>query len=142
MLATAFGLLITTIPSIILINTFLNLYGIENTPTSKAKQTNSPTGAKLKPFKAQLAYFEQKDAPTTTELISLMSIRDIHKEVSKFTFSIRFNKLQKKWEDECDCEHFIPHFSEGEGDYELEAVSTFNTSFECPFCGNTVHLQD
>ena len=49
---------------------------------------------------------------------------------------------RKKWEEECDCEHFIPHLSEGEGDYELEAVSTFNTSFECPFCGNTVYVWD
>jgi hypothetical protein len=49
---------------------------------------------------------------------------------------------RKRWEDECDCEHFIPHLSEGEGDYELEAVSTFNTSFECPFCGNTVYVWD
>lgn len=47
---------------------------------------------------------------------------------------------RKKWEDECDCEHFIPHLSEGEGDYELEAVCTFNTSFACPFCGNTVYV--
>lgn len=49
---------------------------------------------------------------------------------------------RKKWEDECDCEHFIPHLSEAEGDYELEAVYTFNTSFDCPFCGNTVYVWD
>lgn len=54
----------------------------------------------LKPFKAQIAYFKQKDAPTTSKLISLMSTRNIHREMSKFTFSIRFNKLHKKWEDE------------------------------------------
>lgn len=47
---------------------------------------------------------------------------------------------RKKWEEECDCEHFIPHLSEYEGDYELEAVCLFNTSFECPFCGNTVYV--
>ena len=49
---------------------------------------------------------------------------------------------RKKWGDECDCEHFIPHLSEYEGDYELEAVYTFNTSFDCPFCGNTVYVFD
>lgn len=54
----------------------------------------------LKPFKAQIAYFEQKDAPSTAKLISLMSERDMHKEVSKFTFSIRFDKLRKKWDNE------------------------------------------
>lgn len=49
---------------------------------------------------------------------------------------------RKKWEEECDCEHFIPHLSEAEGDYELEATCTFNTSFDCPFCGNTVYVWD
>lgn len=49
---------------------------------------------------------------------------------------------RKEWEDECDCEYFIPHLSESEGDYELEAVCTFNTSFDCPFCGNTVYVWD
>ena len=47
---------------------------------------------------------------------------------------------RKNWSDECDCEHFIPHLSEAEGDYELEAVCTFNTSFDCPFCGNAVYV--
>lgn len=47
---------------------------------------------------------------------------------------------RKNWEDECDCEHFIPHLSEAEGDYELEPICTFNTSFDCPFCGNTVYV--
>lgn len=56
-----------------------------------------------------------------------------------------FNKEQKyvsrdNWSDECDCEHFIPHLSEAEGDYELEAVCAFNTSFDCPFCGETVYV--
>ena len=49
---------------------------------------------------------------------------------------------RKKWEEECDCEHFIPYLSEAEGDYELEATCTFNTSFDCPFCGNTVYVWD
>ena len=49
---------------------------------------------------------------------------------------------RKNWSDECDCEHFIPHLSEAEGDYELEPVCTFNTSFDCPFCGNTVYVWD
>ena len=49
---------------------------------------------------------------------------------------------RKEWEEECDCECFIPHLSEGDGDYELEPVCTFNTSFDCPFCGNTVYVWD
>lgn len=49
---------------------------------------------------------------------------------------------RKNWKDECDCEHFIPHLSEAEGDYELEQACTFNTSFDCPFCGNTVYVWD
>ena len=58
-----------------------------------------------------------------------------------------FNKTRQyvtreSWEDECQCEHFIPHLSEAEGDYELEACCTFNTSFDCPFCGNTVYVYD
>ena len=56
-----------------------------------------------------------------------------------------FNKERQyvsrnKWEDECNCEHFIPRLSEAEGDYELEAFCVFNTSFDCPFCGNTVYV--
>ena len=47
---------------------------------------------------------------------------------------------REEWEEECDCEHFIPHLSEANGDYELEPVCTFNTSFDCPFCGNTVYV--
>ena len=58
-----------------------------------------------------------------------------------------FNKaqkyvLRKNWSDECDCEHFIPHLSESEGDYELEAICTFSTSFDCPFCGNEIYIYD
>lgn len=49
---------------------------------------------------------------------------------------------RKKWKEECDCEHFIPHLSESEGDYELEACCTFNTVFDCPFCGNTIYVYD
>ena len=49
---------------------------------------------------------------------------------------------RKKWEDECACEHFIPHLSEANGDYELEAVCSFDTSFDCPFCNKTVYVWD
>lgn len=49
---------------------------------------------------------------------------------------------RKKWEDECDCDHFIPHLSETEGDYELEPVCSYNTEFDCPFCGETVYVYD
>ena len=50
--------------------------------------------------------------------------------------------LRKSWDEECDCECFVPSLSEDEGDYELEACCTFNTSFDCPFCGNTVYVWD
>lgn len=49
---------------------------------------------------------------------------------------------RKKWDDECDCKNFIPHLSESNGDYELEAVCTFNTSFDCPFCGENIDVYD
>ena len=49
---------------------------------------------------------------------------------------------RKKWSEKCDCEHFIPHLSESEGDYELESYCTFNTVFDCPFCGNTIYVYD
>ena len=72
-------------------------------------------------------------------------------ECEKVTTIIEYDPLfrkerewvsRKKWEEECDCEHFIPQLSEAYGDYELEAVCTFNTSFECPFCGNTIYVWD
>ena len=44
------------------------------------------------------------------------------------------------WSEECNCGQFIPHLSESEGDYELEAVYTFNTEFDCPFCGSAVYV--
>lgn len=58
-----------------------------------------------------------------------------------------FNRERKyvsreNWADECDCECFVPHLSECEGDYKLEAVCTFNASFDCPFCGNTIDVWD
>lgn len=49
---------------------------------------------------------------------------------------------RKEWEEECDCEQFIPHLSESEGDYELEPVCAYNTEFDCPFCGETVYVYD
>jgi DNA-directed RNA polymerase subunit RPC12/RpoP len=62
-------------------------------------------------------------------------------------FDTLFNKerqyvLRDNWEDECECENFIPKLSESNGDYELEAIYTFCTSFECPFCGSTVYVMD
>lgn len=49
---------------------------------------------------------------------------------------------RKNWNDVCDCEQFIPHLSESEGDYELEPVCAYNTEFDCPFCGETVYVYD
>ena len=49
---------------------------------------------------------------------------------------------RENWEDECNCEHFVPHLSEYNDDYELECVCTYETSFACPFCGETVDVWD
>ena len=49
---------------------------------------------------------------------------------------------RKEWDEERDCENFIPHLSEADGDYELEAICTFSTSFDCPFCGNKIYVYD
>lgn len=49
---------------------------------------------------------------------------------------------RKNWADECDCERFIPHLSEVEGDYELEPICLYNAVFDCPFCGNMVYVLD
>lgn len=44
------------------------------------------------------------------------------------------------WDDERECGNFIPRLSESDGDFELEAVCTFNASFDCPFCGETIDV--
>lgn len=49
---------------------------------------------------------------------------------------------RKDFYEECDCEHFIPHLSEADDDFELEAICTFTTSFDCPFCGDNVDVYD
>ena len=45
---------------------------------------------------------------------------------------------RRNWDDECECGNFIPDLSESDGDFELEAVCTFNASFDCPFCGESI----
>lgn len=47
---------------------------------------------------------------------------------------------RRNWDDECGCGNFIPKLSETDGDFELEPVCTFNTSFDCPFCGNNIDV--
>ena len=49
---------------------------------------------------------------------------------------------RRKWDEECDCGNFIPSLSEIDGDFELEAVYTFNTSFNCPFCDEIIDVYD
>ena len=49
---------------------------------------------------------------------------------------------RQNWEDECNCEHFMPNLKESEDDYELEMRYSFSTSFDCPFCGNTIDVWD
>lgn len=47
---------------------------------------------------------------------------------------------RRKWDEECECGNFIPKLSETDGDFELEAVCTFDTSFDCPFCGEIIDV--
>ncbi len=49
---------------------------------------------------------------------------------------------RKNWDDECDCGNFVPSLSEADGDYELEMLCTFMTDFDCPFCGETIYVDN
>ena len=49
---------------------------------------------------------------------------------------------RNNWDDECACEHFIPYLSESREDFELEEVCTYETSFDCPFCGESIDVYD
>lgn len=49
---------------------------------------------------------------------------------------------RRNWDDECECNNFIPKLSETDGDFELEPVCTFSTDFECPFCGEFVYVDN
>lgn len=60
-----------------------------------------------------------------------------------------FDKMFKKerqcvhrdnWNDECECECFVPQLSEENGDYELEKTVIFSANFDCPFCGNDIDV--
>lgn len=46
------------------------------------------------------------------------------------------------WDDECECECFIPQLSEDNGDYVLEETTIFSTAFDCPFCGGGIDVDD
>ena len=49
---------------------------------------------------------------------------------------------RNNWDDECNCKNFIPQLSEIDGDFELEVVYTFKTTFDCPFCGEIIDVYD
>ena len=49
---------------------------------------------------------------------------------------------RNNWNDECDCDHFIPYLSESDGDFELNEVCSFETYFDCPFCGDEIDVFD
>ena len=48
--------------------------------------------------------------------------------------------VRSNWDDKCECENFVPLLSEMNDDFELEAVTTFNASFDCPFCGEKIDV--
>lgn len=47
---------------------------------------------------------------------------------------------RKKWDSPCDCEHFTPRLSEGRGDFELNIDISYETQFDCPFCGEELYV--
>ena len=53
----------------------------------------------------------------------------------------RYVKRQN-WDDECECDNFIPSLSESNGDFELETVCSFNANFNCPFCGENLDVYE
>lgn len=56
----------------------------------------------LRPFRMQIAAFEEKEAPTDVELYNLMNVRDKQTEVSEITFALRLDKIKQKWINEWD----------------------------------------
>lgn len=50
--------------------------------------------------------------------------------------------IRRNWDDECKCDNFTPRLSEIEGDFTLEPSITFETSFNCPFCGERIDVYD
>lgn len=58
------------------------------------------------------------------------------------TFGDTLCVKRNEWAEECECEHFMPRLNELEGDFELEAHTSFDTSFECPFCGADIDIFD
>lgn len=56
----------------------------------------------LRPFRMQIAAFEEKDAPTDTDLYTLMKVRKKQIEVSETTFALRLDKIKQKWVNEWD----------------------------------------
>lgn len=46
------------------------------------------------------------------------------------------------WFEKSDCEYFVPVLSESNEDFELESITTFQTSFDCPFCGESIDVYD
>lgn len=63
-------------------------------------------------------------------------------ELDKLMNKERRYVKRNKWDDECDCDCFIPDLSEAEQDFELEEVCTFETCFDCPFCGEEIYVDD
>ena len=54
----------------------------------------------LKPFRMQITAFELKDAPDTSDLLTLMRTREKQVAFSRFTTDVRLDKLKEKWESE------------------------------------------
>ena len=58
-------------------------------------------------------------------------------------FKVRRKGVKRtSWDEECSCEMFTPDLSETEGDFTLEPVCYFTTSFDCPCCGEEIYVDD
>ena len=79
-------------------------------------------------------YLASCDAPFPKEP-TVIEYDELYKRERKFV-------RRRNWDDECDCKNFMPLLSEYDGDIELEASVTFNTSFDCPFCGEVIDVYD
>lgn len=78
---------------------------------------------------------------------SLASCNSVPKEPTITKYDELFRRQRqfvkrRNWDDECECGNFIPNLSEIDGDFELEAICTFDAHFYCPFCNEPIDVYD